>query len=232
MQITTNEKLIHRRGRLGTYASIGGIAVLAVGMFASFQGRYMWVALAALVIGFLLAQYGTYSLRRWGRKPRPDQALATAMKGFDDRYHFYAWGLPAPYVLLGPQGVYNFITRDQTGQVTVNGSQWRSKFTLGRALLFFAQEGLGNPTDEALSQASRLNAWIKSKQPDLSAEVQPVIVFIDERAQLQVNEPSVPVLDAKGLKKWMRGSGKGDTLRSADYRALEELFNSQFGAAK
>lgn len=232
MQITTNDRLIKSRSRLGTYASLAGIVVLAGGMIASFQTQYLWVSLAALVTGFVLAQFGTYSLRRWGRRPRPDQALSTALKGFDDRFHFYAWGLPAPYVLLSPQGVYSFIARDQTGQITVTGSQWRSKFTLGRIFMLFAQEGLGNPTEEAVSQAQRFEAWIKSKRPELSVAVQPVIVFIDERAELTISEPMAPVLDTKGLKKWLRGAGKGDTLKTADYKALEELFNTHFASTK
>jgi hypothetical protein len=153
--------------------------------------------------------------------------IETALKGFDDRYHLYSWSLPAPLVLLSPQGVYNFVTRDQAGEITVNGSQWRSKFTIGRALLAFAQEGLGNPTNEALEGAGRLESWIKTELPDLPVEVQSAVVFINAKAQLQINEPAVPVMDAASLKKWLRGSGKGANLKSADYKALETLFGAR-----
>jgi len=227
MQISTNERLIKKRSRLGTYASLGGLAVLVVGMIASFRPQYIWVSFVAIILGFALAQYGNYSLRRWARRPRPDQALANALKGFDDRYHFYAWSLPAPYVLLGPQGIYSFTTRDQTGQISVTGSQWRNKLTVGRVLQLFAQEGLGNPTSESQEYAERMTSWIGAALPEVSAEVTPVIVFIDERAQLTITEPAVPVLEPKGLKKWLRGAGKGRTISSADLKALEELFNSK-----
>jgi len=227
MRVSTNDKLIHRRRRLGTYMSLGGLAVLAVGMVASLRMQYAWVSMAALLVGFLLAQFGNYNLRRWGRSPRPDQVLEEALKGFDDRYHFYAWSLPASFVLLSPQGVYSFVTRDQTGQITAKGSQWHSKFNLGRALLMFAQEGLGNPTTEALDNGGRLDAWIKQQLPELATSVVPVIVFIDERAQLNITDPTVPVLDAKGLKKWLRGSGKGTTIKANDYKALETLFDAR-----
>ena len=122
-----------------------GLAVLVVGMVASFQPNLFVVSLIAIVIGFLLAQFGNYSLRRWGRSPRPDQVLTNSMKGFDDRYHFYCWSLPRP-TCCSPRGVYTFVTRDQTGQVTVHGSNWKTKFNIGRLLWLFAQEGLGNPT--------------------------------------------------------------------------------------
>jgi hypothetical protein len=227
MQVSRNEKLIRTRARLGTYATLGGLAVLVIGMIASFQQQFIWVSFAALLTGFLLAQFGGYNLRRWGRSPRPDQVLETALKGFDDRYRLYSWVLPVPHALLSPQGLYCFTPRDQTGPITVNGSQWRSKLTLGKVLMAFAQEGLGNPTSEAINQAEQLATWIKKQQPDFQPKVQPVVVFIDERAQLTINEPTVPVLDAKGLKKWLRGAGKGDTLKPAEYKTLEELFEAR-----
>ena len=227
MQVSTNEKLIARRRRIGTYASFGGLGVLLAGMIASFQVQYIWYSLIALIAGFLLAQFGNYNLRRWGRSPRPDEVIETALKGFDDRYHLYSWSLPAPCVLLSPQGVYSFVTKDQAGEITVNGSQWRSKFSLGRALLAFAQEGMGNPTNEALEGASRLGNWIKAELPDVPIEIQPAILFINAKAQLQVNEPTVPVMDAPSLKKWLRGTGKGANLKSADYKALETLFGAR-----
>jgi hypothetical protein len=227
MRVSTNGKLIKRRRKLGTYASLGGLGVLALGMVASFRMQYVWVSLAALLVGFILAQYGNYNLRRWGRSPRPDQVLEEALKGFDDRYHFYTWTLATPFVLLSPQGIYSLTTRDQTGQITATGSQWHSKFSLSRILMVFAQEGLGNPTTEAQEQAGRLTSWIQQKLPEMTPNVQPVIIFIDERAQLNITDPTVPVLDAKGLKKWLRGPGKAATLKSADYKALETLFDAR-----
>ncbi len=225
MRVTTNPKLIRRRGRLGMIASLTGIIVLAAGMFASLRQQYMWMSLVALILGFALAQVGSYNLRRWSRSPRPDQVLEAGLKGFDDRYHLYSWTLPAPFVLLGPQGIYSVNTKDHTGKISVTGSRWSTKATLARLLLLFGQEGLGNPSAEAQAQAAKLSDWIKAKLPNVSAAVQPLVVFIDERADLQINEPTVPVLDAKAMKKWLRGGGKGDALKPADLKALEALFD-------
>ncbi len=236
MRVTANTNLIRRRGRLGMTVSLIGIGVLAAGMIVSFttqnQPQLVWVPLIALIIGFLLAQFGSYNLRRWGRSPRPDQLLEEALKGFDDRYHFYVWSLPVPYVLLTPNGVYAFVTRDQTGAVSVKGATWQTRFSLRRLLLLFAQEGLGNPTEEARVQAAHLQDWIRTKLPDLSVVVQPVIVFIDPRVQLDVTDPVVPVMEPKALKKWLRGAGKGDLLKPGDFKALENLFDEVAAAAQ
>ena len=226
MQVSRNETLIKRRSRLGTYATFAGLGVLVAGMVVSFRAQYLWVSMIALLVGFVLSQYGNYNLRRWGHAPRPDQMIENTLKGFDDRYHFYAWELPVPYALLTPQGIYAFITRDQTGKVTNNGAQWRGKMTLGKALTIFAQEGLGNPTSEATDTAARLEKWIKTSLPDLDVTVKPAIIWISERVELDLNDPTVPVLEAKSLKKWLRG-GKGTNMKTADYRAVEELFDSR-----
>ncbi len=233
MRVTANTKLIRKRSRLGMIASLGGIGILVVGMIVSLNRNQtlVWVSLVALMLGFLLAQFGSYHLRRYGRQPRPDKVLEADMKGFDDRYHLYAWSLPAPYVLLGPNGLYTFITRDQTGQVEVIGSTWRNRWSVSRVLMLFAQEGLGNPTQEAQAQAARFTDWLRQKLPDVAVTAQPVVVFIDERVQLRATEPTVPVLEAKGLKKWLRGAGRGDTLKAADFKALETLFDETAAAA-
>ncbi len=232
MRVSRNEKLIKQRARLGTYATFAGLGVLIAGFILSLQQtRYLWLSLVALVAGFLLSQFGSYYLRRWSRSPRPDQVVQDALKGFDDRYHLYSWSLPVPHVLLSPQGVYTFETRDQTGAISVKGDQWRTKMSIGRTLLAFGQEGLGNPSREARASAEKLQKFIQEQLPDNQVKVQPAIVFIDQRAQLTVDEPAVPVMDAESVKKWMRGSGKSDMLKNADYRALESIFDSRAAGA-
>jgi hypothetical protein len=223
--------MIRRRAKMGTYASLGGIAVLAGGMVASFQPNLIWVSLVALIAGFLLAQYGNYNLRRYGRSPRPDEVVAESLKGFDDRYHLYAWNLPAPYVLLTPHGLYSFVTRDQSGQITNNGSQWKTAFSIGRALLMFSQEGLGNPSQDSQERAAKLTEWIRAKLPESTVTAQPAIIFLDPRAQLNLVDPAVPVLETKGVKKWLR-SGKPEFIKNAEYRQLEALFDEAAALAE
>ncbi len=231
MRVSRNEKLIKQRARLGTYATFAGLGVLVAGMIASFQQQYLTLALGALVLGFLLSQVGSYNLRRWSRSPRPDQVVEIELKGFDDRYHLYSWALPAPHVLLSPQGLYSFETRDQSGQISVQGESWHTKFSVGRALLLFGQEGLGNPSRDAQSHAAQVEQLIKAQIPETTVQVQPVVVFLDKRVQLTLDNPTVPVLLAEDIKRWLRGAGKGETLKTADYRAIEEVLDARAGDA-
>jgi hypothetical protein len=227
MQVSRNDKLITRRNKYAGYATLAGLTC-AIGALAGFfflqQNILIWTV--GIILSLLFSAYGNYAMRRWGRPPRPDQIIEKELKGLDDKYHLYAWNLPVPYVLLSPQGVYAFATRDQGGKVTVNGSRWSSKFNVARIFFAFAQEGLGNPGAEAADQAGRLEKWIKTKSPEMQASVQPVVLFLADNVQLTISEPAVPVMQVEGLKKWLRGTGKSTTLKNADYRALEQLFES------
>ena len=88
MQVSRNLKLIKRHARIGTYATFAGLGILVAGMIISFRVPDLWLSMGALVLGFILSQYGTYNLRRWGGLTRPDQVIETSLKGFDDRYRF------------------------------------------------------------------------------------------------------------------------------------------------
>jgi hypothetical protein len=231
MQIHLNERMIARRAKVGRYASTAGLIVLLIGMVATFRGQqYVWVSFGALLFGLVASQVGTYYMRRWGRNPRPDEILASSLKGLDKRYHFYAWSLPADYVLMGPAGLFVFAAKDHMGQVEYRDGRWRQPFRWTRLLTVFALEGLGNPEREAADQAARLarflaDAW--GAEEAAQVPVQGVIVFLAANAELHLtDEPSLPVLPLRRLKDFIRSQGKGEKL-SGDVRGkLEELFEA------
>ncbi len=228
MRVITNEKLIRRRARIGNIASWIGLAVLVVGMIASFRPQYIYISFLALAIGFLAANIGTYQLRRFGRRPRPDQVLSKAFRGFDNRYVFYAWALPSPYVLLGPPGVFVFVTRDQSGRVICEGTRWRQPFRLGRIFTALGQEGLGNPTKELLAEIEHMKRWLAERLPeDAMPPVEGAVVFIHPRVQLELDGVTVPVVTANKLRGWLRGRAKRPALNEQQRQMLEELFQAE-----
>lgn len=234
MRAIVNEEKIKRRAKLGQLASWAGLAVLAVGMVISLRAkptdpRYnIWIlaSFACLILGFVAANVGGYNLRRFGRSPRPDERLEKALKGFDNRYVLFSWMLPAPYVLIGPSGIYTFAVRDQGGKVTNLGDRWKQPFSLGRFLTAFGQEGLGNPTLEAQEDAKKLQQYLTKHMPELNIEVQPMVVFLNPAVELDLHSPQVPVVVPKGLKAVLRQRAKQIQLNGATLQRVEELFSS------
>lgn len=233
MRVYTNEKLIARRARLGKYASWGGLGVLAIGMVLSFRSNpanassYQITLLGSflcLIVGFIMANVGSYNMRRFGRSPRPDERLARELKGFDDRYVLFSWTSPAAYVFLGPSGIYTFALREQAGKVSNTGNRWKQSGGFLRVLAAFSGEAIGNPTADAIEDAGKVQKFLETHLPDASLEVQPLALFTNPNVQLQLNNPAIPVVQSKGLKALLRQRSKDNRLDNATLQQIEAAF--------
>lgn len=233
MRVYTNQSLIARRARLGKYASWGGLGVLAIGMVLSIKSNpanassYQITLLgsfACLIAGFILANIGSYNMRRFGRSPRPDERLAKELKGFDDRYVLFTWTLPAAYVFLGPSGVYTFALREQGGKVSNTGNRWKQSGGALRFLAAFSGESIGNPTSDAMEDAAKVQKYLETHVPEATVEVQPLALFTNPNVQLQLANPSIPVVQSKGLKALLRQRSKDFRLDNATLQQIEAAF--------
>lgn len=228
MRLVVNEERIARGARLGKIATFVGLGFLLAGFIISLAFKdnlmFLWVSLGCLVVGMLISSVGTMNMNRWVRQPRADQALAQGLKGFDDRYVLYSYVLPVPHVLLSPIGLFVLSVLGQEGKIRYDGERFRRNFSVGRLFRFMAEEGLGRPLAEAESQAKTLQQFLAEHEVDGDVEIQNVLVFYNPRAELEVSDPPVPIVNPKGLKKAVR-KGTDEKLPAKDYQALRELFD-------
>ncbi|MEZ4620719.1 MAG: hypothetical protein R2867_35135 [Caldilineaceae bacterium] len=172
MKIYRNTNEIKRKEKVGRRFSLSGLAILFIGMMASFvptwyppgteapnaivgfaQQYWALASFIALPAGFIFASIGSYFInrfaaRRWPNSKttaRPDEVVERSMKGFDDKYAYFSHGLPSQYVVSGPCGVLLFAVRGDRVNVIGSGDRWREPFRIGRFFTVFAREGLGNP---------------------------------------------------------------------------------------
>ncbi len=230
MQIYLNQDYIKRRATIGKWTTGVALVVLLAGSIISFSGtvNLLPVALVCLLIGFIGANMGSYYMRRFVRKPRPDEVIANSLKGLDDRYEFFAWTLPAANVLLSPAGLYVMVTRDQQGAITASGNRWRQPFSLLRFMATFSQEALGNPGREAQEEAARVKKWLQQRNPELQIEPQPLVVFIADKTQLTLENPDTPALLVKDLKDFLRKKAQEKETRLPD--AVRKLARQTFSS--
>ena len=257
MKLYRNNSEIRNKESRGRRLSLIGLGVLFVGLLASFvpswfppsedptvtvsapvqflQTYWTWISFAALPLGFICASFGSYFINRFARRrwpgmktiARPDEVLERSMKGFDDKYAYFAWSLPANHVLVGPNGVTVMAVRSDRGKVTVQGERWREPFNLGRFFTVFAREGVGNPALELEGQIKKLRALIE-QAPLPEGEsvddipIEPVAIFLNPEMQIKLENPSVTVLRADQLKDYMRRRAKEVKLSPATMRVLSE----------
>ncbi|HEX2979102.1 MAG TPA: hypothetical protein VHO48_02450, partial [Anaerolineaceae bacterium] len=166
MKIITNDKLIQRNKKIGQAATVSSLAILGAGLYISFaQPQQIALAYVALLVGFVLSQIGIYFGNNWGRSPRPDEVIDTALKGLDDRYSVYHYTSPVPHLLVGPVGIWAILPYRQKGTFTFEKNRYRQK---GGSfyLKVFAQEGLGRPELEAENQKKALEKALSKDLPE------------------------------------------------------------------
>lgn len=258
MRSYRNIQEIRRKEKLGRRLSMIGLGILFVGLLASFVPSWFptapgdssisqflyknWnlIAFLTLPIGFSFASFGSYYINRFARRAwpgikviaRPDEMLERSMKGFDDKYAFFAWSLPAHYVLVGPSGVLVFAVRSDRGRVRVNGSTWREPFSFGRILTFFAREGVGNPAKEIEDETRKLRELLVPAA-DANPNGNPngyfadvpfdgAAVFLNPEIDLTLDSPTLPVLRAEQVKEFVRRKTKDTKLPPDMLRKLTD----------
>ncbi|HQY90053.1 hypothetical protein [Caldilinea sp.] len=261
MKIYRNAAQIKKKETLGRRFSLAGLAILFVGLLASFvptwlppdqplqagftgflQLYWSWISFAALATGFMLASIGSYYINRFARRrwpgsrfyERPDEVLERNMKGFDDKYNYFAMSLPVGYAVAGPNGVTVLAVRSDKGRVIVNGDKWREPFSFGRIFTIFAREGVGNPAQDLEEQKQKIRQLLGQGQEGAgvdpllaSVPVDGAAVFLNQEIQLELNNPTVPALRADQLKDHVRARAKEVRLSNATVRALNERLVSQ-----
>lgn len=224
MKVLVNHKIIKRRNKIGQIATLGSLVVLAVGLYLSFQDGMMGFALLALAVGFFSSQIGVFLGNRWGRSPRPDEVITTALKGLDNRYTLYHYLTPVPHLLIGPAGVWNIITYHQAGTITYDEGKQRWKQKGGNTYLkIFAQEGLGRPDLDIEAFSNDMNKFMAKATPKSLQEkitVKPVLLFVNEKATVNANNAPVATLTPDKFKDFIRKSAKKGP---ADTEQMETL---------
>ncbi len=252
MQIYLNEKHVVSRAKWGRRTSLIGLTVLGVGMVASFSpnwiarwanegqeiassplvqwvgaGGWLVISMTCLIAGYLLGQIGNTNLRRYQRSPRPDQVVAKALKGFDDRNRLYGWVAGSDLVFAGPTGVYALTPCDATGKVAIVDDRVRRPFSW-RRFFVFGQDGSNTPGLEAQQAAKKASAWLSAQlgagEP---VPVNPLVVFTNDNAQIEVLSASTPVVHHKQLKEFLRSQVRGANLSKETLKAVVDRLDEE-----
>jgi hypothetical protein len=225
MEIISNDNLIKRNARIGQVTSLLGLLVLAGGMFISFtQQQLFYLSMISLVVGFGLSQVGIYFGNRWGRRPRPDEQLNAALKGLDGRYNLYHYRTPTSHLLVGPAGVWVLLPRSVRGVITYDEQRRRWRQRGGNLYLkIFAQEGLGRPDLEAGAEVEATINYLKKQLPDMTLpEVQPILLFTSEKAEVEADDAPIPAMHIRRLKEFIRKTSKSRPLPAETVKQIQQ----------
>jgi len=216
MKIITNNRQIQRYKKVGSITTVTSLVILAAGLFLSLKqdlfAQYYLYSYLALIIGFVLSQFGIFYGNRYGKSPRPDESLNASLKGLEDRFTLYHYEGPSTHFLAGPSGLWVLLPYKQVGTITYEKARWRQK---GGNLYWklFAQESLGRPDRDAKYALEDAQKFFKQKLPDKTLpEINAVLVFINDKAIVKVTDAPIPTLHADKLKDFIRRKAKETNL--------------------
>ncbi len=227
MRVIVNEGWVKRRAVTAQRGILIGVGLLGGAAVLSFNPRYVLRAYGLVIPGVILASWASRAGDKWLREPRADQVLAKALKGLAHGYRLYSYVLPAEQVILSPAGLFVLKVKHQVGRISCDGDRWRRPLTLQRLWRFLAEEPLGNPTKQVQGQVQSMQRFLAEELPNADVPMYPLIVFTESGADLQVVEPTVPVLPLGELKAYLRSAGKGQAVAKQTHKALLDLFDEQ-----
>lgn len=227
MKIYSNDKLIKRNKRIGSITSLLSLLILGVGMVLSFQdedGSKLAYTFGSLILGFLLFQVGNFYMSKWGKSPRPDERLNSALKGLDDRYSLYHFYTPISHLLIGPAGVLCLVPYQQAGTINYNPIKNRWKQVGGNFFMkAFGGEGIGRPEKEVRFTIDDAAHYFKRAGINLEPHApEALMVFTNPNVTLQADESEIPAVTAAKLKEYLRKKAKTKTLPDEISRKIEE----------
>jgi hypothetical protein len=212
MKIIKNEKLIKRNGKIGNWSSIASLIMLGLGMYISFQRQDLFnYSLLALFLGFILTQLSIYMGNRFGRSPRPDEALDASLKGLPGDFTLYHYTTPVSHLLVGPAGIWVILINRQNGKATFEKNRWKMNgggFMQGY-LRLFGQESIGRPDTEADSDVKSLQKeFAKHMDSESIPPISAALVFMGADVELDIEQAPMPAMKIKQLKDFMRQKSK------------------------
>lgn len=232
MRILTNQKMIRRNAKIGQYTSLVSLLVLGGGMYISFAyPTQLYISFLALLIGFILSQVGIFFGNRWGRRPRIDERLNTALKGLTKDYTMFHFLAPVNHLLVGPAGVWIIEPFYQRGTIVYEKGKWKQKgggLLLGY-LKIFAQEGLGRPELEIKADLDNLTEKLKKSLGD---DIEPpkinvAMLFTDDRTILETEGAPIPAMKVDQFKEFLRKIAKQAALPPAEIKSVLEILPTE-----
>ncbi len=246
MHVVVNQRFLDKRTLIMRLGFGVGLGVFAIGVVTTLVMPQLtelvplfWLDVfiySTLIIGFFAYTTAIQNHRRWVRRPREDEVIATyGLRGLDNRYWLLNYmpkkpgssDMLAGHILVGPSGIHTLHVRPQRGQFVNKGNRWSLKPGLRSFLRSLFEGGVGNPTLDALHEARNVYLHLAAALGEEEARqmpILPVIIFTDPGVQLEVSEPVVPVLRLSELRNYVRKQQKETRLNADQLRRIADVF--------
>jgi len=225
MRVVRNIGYIKRRRRTAKLMVLGGMLLLGGSwLLTLLYPTLFFVALAGLVFGFFFFNGGMQQIAKWSRNPRSDVVIDEELRHLNDRYTLIHYpdlpGRRPEHILILPTGMIVLTTRAMIGRMSVKGRIWRKLGNpLGRFFTLSTPQ-LGNPTIESEEQVKALHDFLEAENLPSRDTIEGIVVFVAENVEVDINEPTLPVLHVTELTEHIRSKTGDVTIGGKDREEL------------
>ncbi len=226
MKIYSNEKLIKKKKTISQVVLYFSMGLLTLGFLWSLNDKNSNLSLAYLILipAYLLVQVSIYLANKWGRSPRPDEIIASSLKGLNNQYTLYNYMIDVPHLLVGPAGLYLILPYYHSGIISYDPDKQRYEQKKGPGFFSrtFAQEGLPNIEKEDSGLLKDFHNYAQKNKLSLEAEPQVVNLFYSEKAELRTNNAPVINLTPEKFKDHLRQAAKKASLSDEQIKKITD----------
>ena len=171
--------------------SLHALFTLSLGIFEEAGLLLSLVPLAAFY--YYLRKYRIYNGGMQGEKSVAKLLSKTLSNDYyliNDLY-LHDGGGDIDHIVLGPNGVFVLETKNWSGKITCYGDEWQRP----------GRHNMGSPSRQVKRNAAKIKRIIDSS-PTLSSLgiwVEGIVVFTNNHASLNINNPTVPILKIQQL---------------------------------
>ena len=207
MRIIRHNGYIDSRKRRARWIAFLGFLMLTSTLWIALNPAMLIPAYIAMFIGFIIFNLGMQQVGKWSRNPRNDQFLdALLREKVSDKYvlmHYAPIGSrKAEHLLFHPGGLLTITMRDLDGTIVERGARWTRKGMGLRRIFSFSGPQLGNPSMETEAAIKEVEAYLGERQ--LEFDVNGTIVFFHPEVELDIEDPTFPVLHDDELPAFVR----------------------------
>ncbi|MCJ7650976.1 MAG: hypothetical protein MUP85_20385 [Candidatus Lokiarchaeota archaeon] len=209
MKTSINTKLIKRNKKIAQITLYGSLALLTIGFVWTIRNpepSKTYFGYFILIPAYLLVQISIYMSNRWGKSPRPDEIVAQALKGLDDKFTLYSYTTAVPHLLLGPIGVWIINPYHHSGEISYDPDKQRYLQKGGPNFIskHFSQEGLPNIKKDVAGLKKEFIAYLEKKSIQYDEDLKVINLFYSENAVLKTSNAPEINLKSEKLKDFVR----------------------------
>ena len=143
----------------------------------------------------------------WSIGAQGEEEVAECLNLLDDRYYvIHDVVLPEmtgniDHIVLGPNGIFAIETKNHKGFITCQGDWWKQRKIGRRGTPYLGK--MGSPSKQVKRKAVLLSRFIQDRFK-INLYINGIVVFANEEARLEINNPTVAVLRPQELCNFIK----------------------------